>query len=146
MPQTNNAVDPMVWYAIYTAVFTAITATLWALVGYPKWRVWASHQEGLADLMMARNEQQVQVAEAQGRLDAAQLNKKAAVVEAEAVALQIEAIGKQLTTHDLYLKWQWIKMMEERPKSSTIYVPTEANIPILEATRRMGGMGCDSEL
>jgi hypothetical protein len=39
-----------------------------------------------------------------------------------------------------------IKMMEERPESSTIYVPTEANIPILEATRRMGGMGCDSEL
>jgi hypothetical protein len=82
------------------------------LLGYPKWRVWASHQKGLGELMLARNEQQVQVAQAQGRLDAAELNKKAAVVEAEAVALQIEAIGKQLTQHDLYLKWQWIKMME----------------------------------
>jgi len=108
---------------------------LWALWGYPKWRVWASHQEGLADLMMAKNEQQIQIAEAQSRLDAAELNKKAAVIEAQAVALQIAEIGAQLTEHDLYLKWQWIKMMEERPKNSIIYVPTEANMPILEATR-----------
>ena len=27
-------------------------------------------------------------------------------------------------------------MMEERPESSTIYVPTEANMPILEAGKR----------
>ena len=25
--------------------------------------------------------------------------------------------------------------MEERPEASTIYIPTEANMPILEATR-----------
>ena len=108
----------------------------WALVGYPIWRVWASHRSGLADLQQAKNEQQIQIAEAQSRLDAAGLNKKAAVIEAEAVALQIKAIGEQLTQHDLYLRWQWIKMMEDRhDKSSTIYVPTEANIPILEASR-----------
>ena len=122
-----------IFVSIVGIVVTIITA--WILLGYPKWRVWASHQEGLAELMLARNEQQVQVAQAQGRVDAAELNKQAAVIEAQAVALQIEAIGKQLTAHDLYLKWQWIKMMEERPESSTIYVPTEANIPILEATR-----------
>jgi hypothetical protein len=120
---------------LYIFIGIAGVIVLWALVGYPKWRVWAAHQRGLADLAAARNEQQIQIAKAQSRLDAADLNKQTAVIEAQAVALQIEAIGKQLTTHDLYLKWQWIKMMEERPESSTIYVPTEANIPILEATR-----------
>ena len=50
---------------------------------------------------------------------------------------QIKRIGQQLTTHDLYLKWQWIKMMEDRDGDETIYVPTEANLPILEAVRRM---------
>jgi len=107
----------------------------WAGYGYPHWRVWASHQAGLADLQKAKNEQQIQIAQAQSRLDAAELNKKAAVIEAQAVALQIAEIGQQLTQHDLYLKWQWIKMMEERPKNSIIYVPTEANMPILEAVR-----------
>ena len=106
----------------------------WILWGYPKWNVWASHQDGLADLTKAKNEQQIQIAMADSRLAAAEKNKQAAVIEAEAVALQIEAIGKQLTEHDLYLKWQWIKMMEDT-SGTIIYVPTEANLPVLEAGR-----------
>jgi hypothetical protein len=109
---------------------------IWNLALKPRWRVWAKHQAGLADLAQAKNEQQIQIARAQSRLDAAELNKKAAIVEAEAVAAQINAIGSQLTEHSLYLRWQWIKMMEDRDsKADTIYVPTEANLPILEATR-----------
>jgi hypothetical protein len=121
--------------AVLAVVIACVVA--WRLFGHPFWTVWASHQAGLADLQQAKNEQQIQVAEAQGRLDAAQLNKKAAVIEAEAVALQIHTIGDQLTKHDLYLKWQWIRMMEER-EGETIYVPTEAGLPILEANRSRG--------
>lgn len=108
----------------------------WSLFGLPVWRVWAQGKQGEADLQQAHKEQQIQVSKAQGRLDAAAINKKAAIIEAEAVAAQIERIGQTLTKHDLYLKWQWIKMMEERPESSVIYVPTEANLPILEAGKR----------
>jgi hypothetical protein len=124
--------EAIFWIGAFVLAFVLF----WILFGYPHWRVWASHQAGLADLQWAKNEQQIQVAEAQGRLDAAQLNKQAAVVEAEAVALQIHCIGDQLTKHDLYLKWQWIKMMEDRD-GETIYVPTEAGLPILEAGGRI---------
>jgi hypothetical protein len=124
--------EAIFWIGAFVLAFVLF----WILFGYPHWRVWASHQAGLADLQQAKNEQQIQVAEAQGRLDAAQLNKQAAVVEAEAVALQIHCIGDQLTKHDLYLKWQWIKMMEDRD-GETIYVPTEAGLPILEAGGRI---------
>ncbi len=123
---------------IWIGLIAIVVLLFWFLVGYPKWRVWAAHQAGLADLQRAKNEQQIQVSVAQGRLDAAELNKQAAVIEAQAVALQIKEIGEQLTKHDLYLRWQWIKMMEEIDnESSVIYVPTEANLPILEATRNM---------
>ncbi len=122
---------------IITPVLIVLVLIAWFLFGYPIWRVWASQKQGEADLQQAHKEQQIQVSKAQGRLDAAELNKKAAIVEAEAVSAQIEKIGKQLTEHDLYLKWQWIKMMEERPESSVIYVPTEANLPILEAGGRV---------
>jgi regulator of protease activity HflC (stomatin/prohibitin superfamily) len=111
---------------------------VWILFGYPHWRVWSAHQSGMADLQKAKNEQQIQVSVAQGRLDAAQLNKQAAIIEAEAVGLQIKEIGAELQHHDLYLRWQWIKMMEESKSESgreIIYVPTEANLPILEAIR-----------
>jgi hypothetical protein len=122
-------------YLIILAVAIVVALVLWALLGYPIWNVWASHKSGQADLQQARNEQQIQIAQAQSRLDAAELNKKAAIIEAEAVSAQVKEIGTQLTEHSLFLRWQWIKMMEDRD-GETIYVPTEANLPILEATRR----------
>lgn len=126
-------------YIIYAMPFgiiivAAVATSMWVM---PVYRVWSAHKHGEADLARAQNEQQIQVAEARGRVAAAELNKQAAIVEAEAVAEQIKRIGEKLTTHDLYLRWQWIKMMEERD-GSTIYVPTEANLPILEATRLSG--------
>jgi regulator of protease activity HflC (stomatin/prohibitin superfamily) len=128
--------DPFYTTIIEVAAVITVLILFWSLVGYPKWRVWAAHQAGLADLQRAKNEQQIQVSVAQGRLDAAELNKQAAVIEAQAVSLQIKEIGEQLTKHDLYLRWQWIKMMEESESyRETIYVPTEANLPILEASR-----------
>lgn len=118
-----------------TIIFVVI---VWVLFGYQHWKVWSAHQSGLADLTKAKNEQQIQIAKAQSRLDAAQLNKQAAVVEAEAVAAQIQSIGTQLQSHDLYLRWQWIKMMEDgNHGAKVIYVPTEANLPILEAMRKV---------
>lgn len=122
---------------IWSGAFV-LALILWALFGMPIWRVWAQRKQGEADLQQAHKEQQIQVSKAQGRLDAANINKQAAIIEAEAVAAQIEKIGSTLTEHDLYLRWQWIKMMEERPEGSVIYVPTEAGLPILEAGKRQG--------
>lgn len=128
-----------------TAWFTGMHIFLSLLTGagviggmfyfFPTYGVWSAHKSGEAELAKAKNEQQIQTAKAQGRLDAAQLNKQAAIVEAEAVAKQIEVIGNNLQKHDLYLKWQWIKMMEDHSDQATIYIPTEAGLPILEAGR-----------
>ena len=75
---------------IAMGVLAAMVVVIWILIGYPLWNVWASKQHGEAELQQARNEQKIQIAEAQSRLDAAELNKKAAVVEAQAVAEQID--------------------------------------------------------
>lgn len=106
---------------------SVLVGIAWFLVGYPVWNVWASRKAGEAE-----------TSEAEARLRATEFRKQAAVIEAEAVSLQIRAIGEQLQKHDLYLKWQWIKMMEDRDsEADTIYVPTEAGLPILEAGRRL---------
>lgn len=123
-----------------TDIFMLIAAVI-AFVGacliiYPIYNVWASTKYGQADLAQAQYEQRIQIAEAEGRFNAAELNKKAAIIEAEAVAAQIKTIGEGLQQHDLYLRWQWIKMMDDSGAyRETIYVPTEANLPILEAGR-----------
>ena len=120
---------------IFIGVLGAVVLLIAYLWGFPVYRVWFAHKRGEADLAKAQNEQQIQVAQAKGRLAAADLNKAAAIIEAEAVAEQIKRIGENLNEHDLYLRWQWIKMMEDRQQGTTIYVPTEANLPILEASR-----------
>lgn len=120
---------------IYTIIFLLIILIIVFLWLYPIYNVWASRKAGEAELAEAQNAQRVQLSEANARLEAAEINKKAAIIEASAVAEQIKVIGENLNEHGLYLRWQWIKMMEHR-KGSTIYVPTEAGLPILEAGKR----------
>lgn len=122
---------------VIIGIFLVIVASIGFLFWFfPVYGVWASEKAGQADLAGAHFEQQVQVAQANGRLQAAEANKKAAIVEAEAVAAQIKLIGDGLKNDSLYLRWQWIKMMEETDNHNTIYVPTEAALPILEAGKR----------
>lgn len=103
----------------------------------PMYWVWSAKKRGEAELAAARGEQRIQVADAQARLEAADLNKRAELIDAAAVAQSIEIIGNALDGKDGYLQWQWIRMMETNP-GSTIYVPTEAGLPILEAGKRRG--------
>jgi len=66
-----------------------------------------------------------------------QLNKQAEIIDAEAVAKSVDIIGKALHENTGYLQWKWIHMMEQRDSGDTIYVPTEAGLPILEAGKRV---------
>ncbi len=50
---------------------------------FPIYNVWASKRSGEADLEQAHYEQQIQVAKANSRLQAAETNKKAAIIEVE---------------------------------------------------------------
>lgn len=122
-------------YVGYPVGFLIVLVLFWMAV-YPPYSVWAARKRGEAAFADALGEQKIQIARAHSRLEAAENNKKAAIVEAEAVEAQIKKIGEGLQHHDLYLRWQWIKMMEERhAESDTIYVATEAGLPILEASR-----------
>lgn len=126
---------PIVWSV--AGLLLLLVFVVWGLVALGAiYGVWSAHKEGQADLAQAHNEQQIQVSKAQGRLDAAELNKQAEIIDAQAVAKSVEIIGKALHENTGYLQWKWIHMMEQRDSGDTIYVPTEAGLPILEAGRR----------
>ena len=103
----------------------------------PVYGVWKARKYGEAQLAQAQFGEQVAIAEANARLKAATMNKEAEIIEAEAVAKSIETIGEALSQNEGYLRWQWIKMMDDT-EHSVIYVPTEANLPILESGKRRG--------
>lgn len=124
-----------IWGGVVVGV-ALVTTIGWVLVGYPIWLIWASRKSGLASLAEAENEEKIAIAEANARIGAAEANKRAEIMEAEAVSESIKVIGKALELNPSYNRFQWIQMMENRPDSSVIYVPTEANLPILEASKR----------
>ena len=121
------------WF-IVSGIIVAIVV-VWFLVGYPFWKVWASRKDGQASLAEAENAEKVAIAQANARIGAAEANKKAEIIEAEAISESIKTIGKSLEENPSYNRFQWIKMME-KGNNATVYVPTEANLPILEAGKR----------
>ena len=100
----------------------------------PVYNVWASKKSGEARLAEANFAEQVAIAEANARLKSATMNSEAEEIEATAVGNSVKIIGDALRENEGYLRWQWIKMMCST-ENEVIYVPTEASLPILEATR-----------
>jgi len=52
------------------------------------------------------------------------------------VAKANKIIGDSLKDNESYLRYLWINGLSEKDNNTVIYVPTEANLPILEAGKR----------
>ncbi len=106
-----------------------------ALFG-PQYRVWQQGLEGQAELAKADYSKKVAVQEAQAKLDSSTLLASAEVERAKGVAKANEIIGESLKQNESYLRYLWITEVAGHDTNKTVvYVPTEANVPILEATR-----------
>lgn len=102
--------------------------------GIPNYSVWQSGLSGKAELKKADWDRQVQVQEAKGKMNAAVLLAKAEVERAKGVAKANKIIGDSLNKNEAYLRYLWIENLRNE-HNQVIYVPTEANLPILEANR-----------
>lgn len=69
--------------------------------------------------------------EADTRLIEAEANAKAKLIEASARARAINVVGIALKSNPEYLKFQMIEGMFRYKSDKTVYVPTEANLPII---------------
>jgi len=103
----------------------------------PPYRVWSKELKGKAELRQAEWNRQITVEEAQANLEAEKLNAQAEVERAKGVAEANEIIGESLKENEQYLRYLWVKGLTDGT-SEVIYVPTEANLPILEAGRMIG--------
>jgi regulator of protease activity HflC (stomatin/prohibitin superfamily) len=104
------------------------------MFGLPVYKVWQQGKSGEAKLREAEQSRQIKVQEALATLEAAALLARADTLRAQGVARSNEIIGRSITAE--YLKWFWIENLDK--SENVIYVPTEANIPIMEAGRLPG--------
>ena len=122
---------------------TAVTLFLFGFValgmwGCPQYNVWQQGLVGEAELRRAQQNRQIRIEEAQAKLASAELEAKAETIRADGVAQANQIIGEGLGGPEAYLRYRYILMLEETGGQGreTIYIPTEAGLPILEATRR----------
>ena len=101
---------------------------------WPIYNVWVSEQDGKAELARADYSKRVAVVEAQAKYDSAELLADAEVRRSKGVAEANRIIGESLRGHTEYLQYLWITQLE-KSTHETIYVPTETQLPILEANR-----------
>jgi len=101
------------------------------MFGVPYYRVWSQEMRGKAALAEAEQNRQIQIEEAKANLEAQRLNAQAEVERAKGMAEAIEIEAGKLT--DAYIKYLWVRNMETNENLEKIYIPTEANLPILEA-------------
>ena len=126
MNQRGNA-------AILTViVFCAISIVVLLFFAMPMWNVWRMGLSGEANLKKAEQEKQIMIEQAKAEVEAAQHRAKA-----------IEIVGEMAARFPEYRTQEFIgafaAAMENGDIDKIIYVPTETNIPIVEATRLAKG-------
>ena len=98
--------------------------------GLPQYKVWQKELAGKAQLKEAEWNRQIAIKEAEANLESEKLNALAEIERAKGMAEAIKIEGGQLT--ETYIKYLWVRQNTFNDKT-TIYIPTEANLPILEA-------------
>lgn len=105
---------------------------LWLMFA-PEYRIYSATKRGQAQYQEAEHNRRIKVLEAQAKMDAALLEQQAEVIRATGAAQANAIIDSSLT--EQYLRYLWITGLDNGGMQ-VIYVPTEANLPILEAGHR----------
>lgn len=129
------------WIAAGTIFLCFLIAT--GLVGCPKYNVYSAEMDGKAEYAKAEYSRQVAVLEARAKKDSASELAAAEITRAHGVAQANQIIGDSLKGNESYLRYLWIQSLDQG-KNEVIYVPTEANLPILEATRKLQMSAADA--
>jgi uncharacterized iron-regulated membrane protein len=138
----NNDIGGKEVFGIVTAIFIGllfIIGVIWGMVAlYNVYSVWSGKKAGEAQLAEASYNRQIAVKEAEAKSAAATELAKAEIIRAKGVAKANKIIGQSLNNNESYLTYLWVQSLESK-QNKVIYVPTEANLPILEASRLKKG-------
>jgi len=104
------------------------------MYGCPQYNVWQQELSGQAELARASQNRQIAIQEAEAKSAAAELLAEAEIKRAHGVAEANKIVAESLGGPEGYLRWLWIDQVTAS-QNQMIYVPTEAGLPILEASR-----------
>ena len=132
----SDGTGAIVGWSAFSLLFIAGITTL-AMWGCPRYKVYERDLTGKAELAQAQANRQIKIAEAEATQESSKHLAQAEIERAKGVAEANRIIGASLHENEDYLRYLWIHNLEvaEANGATVIYVPTEANLPILEAKR-----------
>ncbi len=122
--------DPRGFRVVVTAILLIAVILGTCMAVFPRYRVWQKELAGKAQLKEAEWNRQIAIKEAEAIKESASMLAEAEVIRAEGIAKANEIISGSITSE--YLKYKFIEGLNDG-STEVIYVPTEANLPILEA-------------
>ena len=122
-------------FAVVSLVFAGLLLLAVVLFAVPTYKVWAAGKAGEAELKRAEQNKQIKVEEARAQMDSAKLLAEAEIERAKGVAEANRIIGESLENSEAYLRYLWVQTLSEGTNRQIIYIPTEAQLPLLEAGR-----------
>lgn len=127
--------NPVAFWTIGSIAAFGIVV-LGSMLVYPKYNIYAQRAHGQAELAHAQSAKEVAVFEAKAKMESSELLAQAEIIRAKGVATANTIIGESLKNNESYLHYLWIIDVAAAGTDKTVvYVPTEANLPILEAGR-----------
>ncbi len=102
-------------------------------IAVPYYNVWQQEMSGRAEFAKAEQNRKIKIEEAKANLEAEKLNAQAEIERAKGAAEAIRIENGSLTP--AYIQYLWVRQQANLNDKTVIYVPTETNLPILEANR-----------
>ena len=120
------------------------TVVVWAIMivvfgglyGCPRYNVWQQEMSGKAEFAKAEHNRRIKIEEAKANLEAEKLNAQAEVERAKGAAEAIKIENGSITP--AYIQYLWVRQQNNLNDKTVIYIPTETNLPVLEASRVKG--------
>lgn len=136
-----DQMDDDTWKVIkgFIGLFGVVVVIMWLYFSFasPYLHVWQQSKLGEAELARADSNRQIATCEALAKKESAKALADAEVIRAEGVAKANKIIGDSLSGNEGYLRYLWIQGLQTN-NMQVVYVPTEANLPIMESQRLRG--------
>lgn len=120
--------------AIFFGLFVIVGGIGGCMVYGPEYTVYQQRKVGEAELARADSNRQIASLEAKAILESSKSLADAEITRARGVAEANKIIGDSLQNNEGYLRYLWIQGLQTN-QMQVVYVPTEANLPIMEANR-----------
>lgn len=121
-------------YFIAAIIGVVVLVGIFAVIPY--YNVWQQEMSGKAEFAKAEQNRKIKIEEAKANLEAEKLNAQAEIERAKGAAEAIKIENGSITL--AYIQYLWVRQQSNLNDKTVIYIPTETNLPILEASRQYG--------